>query len=173
MQFGCAAALIMSIVSFGLLAAVSVGPAFGDIVPSPPEADPTRPDITMVMHERFMNRVLVEALPESIPVVGEMDVQPGNRLVFEGEITVLIAKVPVVMTLGLGEERGEIRLAVESFEAAGYDLVELTGMDASAFTDQISGPMQGQIEAGLGPGAQIMSVATDDEQLIIEARWGP
>jgi hypothetical protein len=49
--------------------------------------------------------------------------------------------------------------------------MELTGMDASALTDALSEPMQRQIEAGLGPGAQIMGISTDDEHIIITARW--
>jgi hypothetical protein len=169
--FGCAGALVMSLVSCLLVAVAAVGPALGGSVPAPPETDPSLPDITMMMREAFMNRALVEALPESVPVSGQVDVQPGNRLVFDGEITLLVAKVPVVMTLGLGFADGELRVTIESVEAAGYDVVKLTGMDASALTDQISAPLQDQIEAGLGPGAEIMGVATDDEQLIITGRW--
>ena len=168
---GCVGALIMGLVSCCALGAVAVGPAFGGSVPPPPEADPTRPDITLMIRERFMNRALVEALPENLPVEGEMDVQPGNRLVFDGEITILVAKVPVVMTLRLGFEGGGLRIEIESIEAAGYDLMELTGTDANSLTDQLSGPLQDQIEAGLGPGAQIMGITTDDEQLIITGRW--
>jgi hypothetical protein len=168
---GCIGAVVMSLVSSCLLALVAVGPALGGTVPPPPAADATRPDITMMMREQFMNRALIEALPENLPVKGEMDVQPGNRLVFEGEITILVAKVPVVMTLGLDVESGQLRVTLESMEAAGYDIMELTGMDASALTERISGPLQEQIEAGLGPGSQIMSISTDEEQLIITGRW--
>jgi len=168
---GCIGALVMSLVSCCALSAVAIGPAFGGSVPPPPEADPTRPDITMLIRESFMNRALIEALPETVPVKGEMDVQSGGRLVFAGEITILVAKVPVEMTLRLGLEGGELVVEIEGIEAAGYDLTELTGMDISSLADAISGPLQDQIEAGLGPGAQIMGITSDDEQLIITGRW--
>jgi hypothetical protein len=169
--FGCAGAIVMSLASCLLLALVAIAPAFGISVPAPPVADATRPDITMMMRETFLNRALIEAMPENVPVKGKMDVQPGNRLVFDGEIAVLVAKVPVVMTLGLGFEQGRLHVTLESLEAAGYDVTELTGLDASALTDQISRELQAQIEAGLGPGSQIMGIATDDRQLIITGRW--
>ena len=168
---GCVGALVMSMVSCCALAGLATSPAFGEAVPSPPSADRLLPDVTMLIREQFMNRALIEALPEAVPVKGELDVQPGNRLVFSGEFTLLIAKVPVVMTLFLTFEGGQLRIAVESIEAAGYDLTELTGMDASSLTDSLSGPLQKQIEAGLGPGAEIMGISTDDEQIIITARW--
>lgn len=168
---GCVGALIMSIFSCCALAGLATSPAFGDSVPASPPTDATRHDITMLMREQFMNRALLEALPDSVPVTGEMDVQPGNRLVFNGEFTLLITKVQVVITLLLTYEEEQVRIAIESIEAAGYDLTELTGMDGSALTDAMSGPMQQQIEDGLGPGAQIMGISTDDEQIIITARW--
>jgi hypothetical protein len=168
---GCIGALIMGLVSCCAFSAIATGPAFGGSVPAPPEADPSRTDITMLIYEQFMNRALLEALPENIPVKGEMDVQPGNRLVFDGEFTLLLVKVPTVITLYIGFEGDELQIRLESMEAAGYDLTELTGMDASALTGAMSGPLQDQIEAGLGPGAQILGITTDDSSLIITARW--
>ena len=41
-----------------------------------------------------------------------------------------------------GFVRDQLRVDIESIEAAGYELIELTGMDASSFTEAISGPMQ-------------------------------
>jgi hypothetical protein len=168
---GCVGALIMSMLSCCALSGLAVSPAFGGSVPSPPAADPTQPDITMKIREQFINRALIEALPDAVPVKGELDVQPGNRLVFNGEFTILVVKVPVEMTLLLTFEGGQLRIEVESIEAAGYDLGETIGLDASSLTDALSGPMQEQIEAGLGPGAQIMDITTDDEHIIISARW--
>ena len=168
---GCVGALLMGIFSCCAFAGLATGPAFGDAVPAPPATDTTRADITMLMREQFINRALLEALPDTVPVKGEMDVQPGNRLVFNGEVSVLITKVKVVMTLLLTYEDGELRIAIESIEAAGKDLGELFGIDGSALSDAMSGPMQRQIEEGLGPGAEILGISTDDEHIIITARW--
>ena len=168
---GCVGALIASMLSCCALSGLAVSPAFGGSVPPPPAADPTQPDITMKMREQFINRALIEALPDAVPVKGELDVQPGNRLAFNGEFTILVVKVPVEMILLLTFEGGQLRIEVESIEAAGHDLGEMIGLDASSLTDALSGPLQKQIEAGLGPGAQIMDITTDDEHIIISARW--
>jgi hypothetical protein len=161
----------MSLIACCGLSAAATWPAFDATVPPPPGAEPDRPDVTMMIRESFMNRALVDAVPENIPITGQMDVQPGNRLVFEGDVKILVAEVPVVISLRIGFDGDAVRVSIESMEAAGYDLTDMIGMDASSLTESISRPLQEQIEAGLGPGAEILEITTDDDQLIIAARW--
>ena len=168
---GCVAAFLASVVSCLVVGLLATGPAFRAAVPAAPTDDPTKPDITMLMREEFMNKALLAALPASVPVEGVLDVQPGNRLVFDGQFSMLFAKVPVVMTLGITHDGERIRISLDSLEAAGYEILELTGLDARGLTDTIGEQMEQQILAGLGPGAEIMSIATDDEHLIIATRF--
>jgi hypothetical protein len=161
----------MAVLSCWAFAAVAVGPAFVDEVTTPPAADATRHDITMLMREEFLNRVLLQALPATVPVDGRLDVLPGNRLAFDGEAEVLITKVRFVMTLLLTYENGELGIAIESVEAAGHDLTSLAGLSSGLLTDALSGPLQRQVEEGLGPGADIVGISTDHEHIIIAARW--
>ena len=168
---GCVGALLASIISCCALTGLAMAPALGGSVPPPPAPDPARPDITILANEQFMNRMVTDALPEAIPAEAELDVQPGNRLVVRAKVDLLLTEVDVEMSILLAVQDGRVQFTVERFEAGGQDLVELLGVDADELTQTMGEAMQKQIEAGLGPGAQLMSITTDDENLIITARW--
>jgi hypothetical protein len=168
---GCLGALVMSLVSGFLLLLLAFGPALGGTVPAPPPDDPAQPHVTVIVGEPYINRVMAESLPGGDSTEARLDIQPDNRMVFTADVNLLLVEVNVVVTLRLTADAGQLRLELVSVEAGGSDLMELIDMDASALTDAISDAIQDQVEAGLGEGAQIMDIRTDDQHLVIVARW--
>jgi hypothetical protein len=171
---GCLGAVLMSALSCLALAALAVAPALTDVVPPPPAPDPARPDITVVVAESYLNRAATDALPTTVPGEAALDVQPGNRLVVTAAFDLELVELQVVIALRLAVEAGMLQVTVESIETAGYDiidLVDLIGADSSALSAKLSAAIQEQIEAGLGAGAQLLGITTDDEHISITARW--
>ena len=171
--YGLLAAVIMAAVSCCLLGALAALPALTTEVPPPPAPEPGKPDLTVIVLESFMNRMLTQALPDTLSGVAELDVQPGNRLVVTTKVDLLLAKLDIVITLAFGVEGGQARFTLESLEAGGQDFTELFDINIDALTDQISEALQQQIVAGLGADAELLSIVTTEDQLIIEARWVP
>lgn len=170
---GCVGALVMSMLSCCVLSGLAMLPALSESIPPPPVPDATRPDLTIVVEEYYLNRAVTEALPGGGAGKATLDVQPGNLLVTTAKFDLLLAEVEVVVTVRLTAEDGQVQLTLVSAEAGGEDLLELLGVDADGLTQAISGEIQRQIEAGLGEGARLLGIATDEERIIITARWEP
>ncbi len=169
--FGCLGALLMGLLSCCLLGALSVLPVFSGSVPAPPEANPTRQDITIIVLETFMQRSLADALPENVADRATFDIQPGNHLVFGATVNLLLIDLDIRATLRLAVEDGQMRFAIESLDAGGQELTDLFGGNLDALTSQMGQLAQEQIETGLGPGARLLAIETDEQHLIIRARW--
>ena len=169
--YGCLAALAMGVFSCCFLGTISLLPVFSRSVPPPPAADPARQDITIIVPEAFLVRALADALPESASGKATLDVRPGNQLVLQAKANLLLAEVEINATFGLVVQNGQLRLTIESLDAGGQDLTAVFGSSTEALMEQISRIIQQQVETGLGPGAQIMAVETDDQHMIIKARW--
>lgn len=168
---GCLGAAIMSVLSCCALVTLAVSPAFGDSLPPPPVPDPQQQDITIIVKEAYLNRTLTEALPGTVPGQATLDVQPDDRLIITTSFDVLLQELEVIVALRMGVEAGELNLALESVEAGGQDILGLLGVDREALGQKMSQAIQGQVEAGLGPGARILGVRMDEEHIIITARW--
>jgi hypothetical protein len=169
--YGLVAAVVMAALSCCLLGALAALPALTTEVPPPPTPEPGEPDLTIIVLESFMNRMLVQTLPNTLSDVAELDVQPGNRLVVTTEVDLLLTDLDIVITLVFGVEGGQARFTLESLEAGGQDFTELFDVNIDALTDQMSRALQQQIVAGLGANAELLSIVTTDDQLIIRARW--
>jgi hypothetical protein len=161
----------MAVLSCCALVGLAASPAFGASLPSPPVSDPDQEDITIIVGEAYLNRVLTEALPGSVSGEATLDIQPRDLLVVTTTFDLLLQELEVIITLRMGVESGELQLALESVEAGGQDILDLLGVDRQALGQAMSKAVQGQVEAGLGQGAQILTVAMDEEHIIITARW--
>lgn len=161
----------MSLLSCCALTGLGMVPALTDSVPPPPPPDPAQHDIAIVVRETYVNRALTDALPGGGSGEARLDVQPDNRLVVTADFDLLLTKLQVVITIRLTAEAGLVQLTIESLEAGEQDILDLLGVDPSALTQSMSGVIQEQIEAGLGEGAQIHRIFTDDEHLTITARY--
>jgi hypothetical protein len=148
-----------------------VSPALGGALPSPPVPDPSQEDITIIVKEAYLNQVLTGALPGSVPGKATLDVQPGDLLVIRTTFDLLLQELEVNVTLRMGVEAGKLQLGLEGVEAGGQDILDLLGVDREALGEEMSRAIQGQVEAGLGEGAQILGVRMDEEHIIITARW--
>jgi hypothetical protein len=171
--YGVLAAVIMAAVSCCLLGALATLPALTTEVPPPPAPEPGEPDLTVIVLESFMNRMLVQTLPDTLSEVAELDIQPGNRLVVTTKLDLLLADVDIIITLVFDVEGGQARFALESLEAGGRDFTELFDINIDTLTEQMSRALERQIVAGLGANAELLSIVTTEDELIIEARWGP
>jgi len=168
---GCLGAAIVGIVSSCGLLALILAPALGGSLPGPAAPDPAAPDITIVVQEAYLDRMLTSALPASMGESADLDVRSDNRLVLTANIDLLLAKLDVVITLTMFAEDGQLQLGIESIEAAGGDLMELFDINEDSLSDMMGESIQEQIEAGLGEGATIIGVRMDEERIIITARW--
>jgi hypothetical protein len=153
------------------LVGLAVSPALGESLSPPPVSDPSQEDITIIVDEAYLNRVLSEALPGSVPGEATLDVRPDDLLVITAVLDLLLQELEVTVVLRMGVEAGELHLALESVEAAGQDILDLLGVDREALGQAMSRAIQGQVEAGLGAGAQILGVTMDEDHIIITARW--
>ena len=170
---GCVGAVVMGLLSCCVLGGLAAAPALTGSVPPPPAPDPTQQDLTIIVAEEFLNRMLTDSLPGGGSGKATMDVQPNNRLVVTAKFDLLLTELQVVTVVLLTAEAGQLQIAVESLEAGGEDLLGLLGVDGSELTGAMSGVIQEQIVAGLGEGAQILELTTNEEQIIIMARWAP
>lgn len=168
---GCVGAMVMSILSCCALAGLAAAPALSDSVPPPPVPDPTRPDVTIIVAEPYLNRALTDSLPGTVQGKATLDVQPGNRMVVTAVFDLALTELQVVTTLRLTAEAGQVQIVVENIEAGGHDILRLLGTDSDALSQAMSAAIQEQVEAGLGKGAQIMGIVTDEERITITARW--
>jgi hypothetical protein len=168
---GCVGAVVMSLLSCCALAGLALAPALSESIPAPPAPDPARADITIIVAEPYLNRALTDALPGAVPGTATLDVRPGNRMVATAMFDLELIQVQVVTVARLAVEGGQLQVTVESFEAEGYDITSLLGVDSSGLSRAVGEAIQGQIEAGLGAGAELLGIVTDEGHLTITARW--
>jgi hypothetical protein len=161
----------MSVLSCCVLVGLALSPALGGSLPAPPVSDPGQEDITIIVKEAYLNRALTEALPGSVSGEATLDIRPSDLLVVTTTFDLLLQELEVTVTLRMGVEAGELQLTLESVEAGGQDILDILGVDREALGQAMSRAIQGQVEAGLGEGAQILSVTMDEEHIIITARW--
>ena len=168
---GCLGATIVGIISSCGLLGLLLAPALGGALPDPPVPDPVTPDITIFVQEAYLDRMLTGALPASMGESADLDVRGDNRLVLTANIDVLLAQLDVTIILSMFAENGELKLGIESIEAAGEELMDLLDLDEDSLSEMMGGTIQEQIEAGLGEGARILGVRMDEERIILTARW--
>ena len=168
---GCLGTAIMGLLSCCVLVGLAASPALGDSLPPSPASDPGQKDITIIVKEAYLNQALTQALPGPVPGKATLDVRPSDLLVVTTSFDLLLQKLEVTITLRMGVEAGELQLALESVEAGGQDILDLLSVDREALGQAMSNAIQGQVEAGLGQGAQVLSATMDEEHIIITARW--
>lgn len=169
---GCLGAIIVGVFGCCLLAGLAMAPAFRYEVPPPPVSDASHPDITVVVQEAFLDRMLTAPLPAPLSEGASLDIQGDDRLVISGRFNVLTQELEVVITLRMFVQSGRLQIAVEGVEAAGQDLLDLLNIDWETLGRRMSQAIQGEVEAGLGEGAQILGLRMDEDRIIITARWG-
>lgn len=168
---GCLGAALVGIISSCGLLGMMLAPALGGPLPAAPMPDSAKPDISIYVQEAYLDRMLTSALPTSMGDSADLDVRGDNRLVLTASIDLLLAELDVAITLTMFAENGDLRLGIESIETAGGDLMDLLNLDEEGLSDMMGGTIQEQVEAGLGEGARILGVETDEERIIITARW--
>ena len=174
-MIGCAGALVgLVLASCGLGLAVLLS-AFGAPLPAPAPPDPARPDITITVQETYFVQMLAQSLPAGWADDLEIDVQPGNRLALSGRLKVtafgqtLEGDLSAIIILDAAD--GQLVVRIGEINVSGFALSGAGETFINQLSAQVSTAINEQVKAGLGENAYIMSVATDDQQLILRARW--
>ncbi len=169
---GCLVALVTGLLSSCALVAIAFAPAFSGAVPTSAGSDPGQHDLTAIVKEAYLNRELTHSLPTSVPGTVTLDIQPGNRLVATAVFDLALTKLRVVTTLRISAAGGTIQVTVLSVDVAGQELMglaNLIGVSGDTLGQSMSGTIKDRVEQGLGEGAQILEVSTDETYLTIKA----
>lgn len=173
---GCIGALVGMVVGmcgFGLVALVAMWGQVSLQTIAPP--DSTQPDITITVQEEFFTQMMAQSLPFGWGKDLKLDVQPGNRLVLSGRLKTtflgqtLEADVSALITLNA--QNGQLVVNVQEVNVSGFAVGGIGETFINDLSERISAIINEQVKAGLGQNAYIMSIATDDRQLVIRARW--
>lgn len=163
------AALLIAPLALCAVVGLTIAPALGQSVPPGPEVDPTQPDITIRVKENYLNSALTEVLPKA--GTATLDVRPGNQLVITSEFDLFLINLRVIVTAGVSVEEGRIQIWVDSIETGGENIFDLLGVDNVTLGEDLTDTVQEQLEAELGEGAQLLQITTDEEHIILTARW--
>jgi hypothetical protein len=162
-----AAALVFAILWTGY-----VGPL------SPAKADPTASDITITVQEAYLQQMAgqsLPALPSGLATEVQLDLQPDNRLVFKSRLqsTLLGRNLggDVSGTVILEAKDGQLAISFRDLSLFGFSLPAVGQTLVNEFAARLSQVINDQVRAGLGQNAYIMSLTTDDRQMVIRARW--
>jgi hypothetical protein len=169
---GCLVALVTGLLSSCALLTIAFAPAFSDTLPTSAGLIPGQHDITIIVKETYLNQELTSSLPTSVPGTVTLDVQPGSRLVATAVFDLELTELRVVTVLRIFAADGRMQVTVLSVDVAGRELMGLAGLigvSGSELGQSMSGTIQDRIEEGLGEGAEILTVSTDEEQLTIKA----
>jgi hypothetical protein len=150
---------------------VATAPALdADVRPAPP-VDTARPDITILVTESYLNESATEALPGNVVGEATLDVRPNNQLLATAAFDLLLVDLEVLIDARVDVREGRIAVWVESIEAGSWDVMELIGVDQFTLGEDLTDAVQEQLEEELGEGAQLLDIVTDEEHVILNARW--
>jgi len=111
------------------------------------------------------------AMPAAIGGNPRLDVQPDNQIVVTVDFSLVLVRFEVGTYTRLTVEDGRVKVSIERIEAGGRNLLDLIGMDQIALGDEITGLIQQTLENELGPGSRLLAIATDEDRVILTARW--
>jgi hypothetical protein len=115
------------------------------------------------------------ALPSGLATEVQLDLQPDNRLVFKSRLqsTLLGRNLggDVSGTVILEAKDGQLAISFRDLSLFGFSLPAVGQTLVNEFAARLSQVINDQVRAGLGQNAYIMSLTTDDRQMVIRARW--
>jgi hypothetical protein len=147
-----------------------VGASSGGSVAAVPDADPSRPDVTVYVDETYVSTMLDGGLPEGVEGTTSLDVKPDNLLVLSTRLDLMFVRPEITVTSRLSVQEGRIQIVVEDVEAEGHDIFRLIGIDGWTLGDALVDVIQEGLERELGPGSKLMDITTDEHWIILTAR---
>jgi hypothetical protein len=176
LRTGCLGAALGLLLAVGLLVFTILWTGYIGFLP-PPVADPSEPDITIAVQEAYLNQVAAQslpALPSGLATQVQIDLQPGNRLAFKSRLqsTLLGQNIggDVSGTAVLEARDGELAISFRDISLFGFSLPAIGQTLVNELSARLSQLINDQVEAGLGQSTYIMSLTTDDRQMVIRAR---
>jgi hypothetical protein len=159
------------------LGAILLGGATGQALPPPPEAAADEADISIAVYEQYFGDMLAQSLPEEWATDLHIDVKPDNQIETRSRIKMSFfgqtIEGDMAATVTLRARDGKLVIEMEQVEVLGFDISGVSDALASKFLDDVNELVNQQVQDGLGEGARITSVTTDDTRLVIEARLEP
>ena len=175
---GCLGAAIGVCVSLcGLLALLAL--LTGGKLPA--ASEPRAPeDIIITVQEAYLAQAVAQnmpALPSALTSAVELDLQPGNIIVFAGRLRstlpglALEGKVSGVIHLETRD--GDLTIRFSDMKMLGFSLPAVGTNLANELMAGLNQTINQQIRDGLGQDARLISLTTDDRQLVLRGRWQP
>jgi len=176
LRTGCLGLLLGIVVAAGGLIFAILWTGYIGSLP-PPVVDPAKADITITVQEAYLNQVVAQsipALPSGLATEIQLDLQPGNRLAFRGRLqsTLLGQNLggDVSGTVLLEARDGQLAISFRDISLFGFSLPAVGQTLVSEFSARLSQIINDQVEAGMGQSTYIMSLDTNDQQMVIRAR---
>jgi hypothetical protein len=163
-------ALVSGLCFFCAIMGLVLGSAFGDTVAASPETDPSQPDLTLYVSEKYVSAMIDETLPGGIRGDTELDVRPDNLLVLTTHLDLFLVKPEIVISSRLSVVDGRIQIQVEDVDAGGHNIFNLIGVDGWMLGDDLVDMIQRGLERELGAGSRLLDIRTDDNWIILKAR---
>jgi hypothetical protein len=114
-------------------------------------------------------------LPSGVATDVQLDLQPNNRLLFKSRLTSTLLGQnlggDVSGTVILEAKDGQLVISFRDLNLLGFTLPAVGQTLVNEFAARLSQVINDQVRAGLGQNAYIMSLTTDDRQMVIRARW--
>jgi CRP-like cAMP-binding protein len=167
---GCLGAVVVGFFACCALTGLVTAPAFRYEMPPAPVLNGSNPDITIIVQEAFLDRMLTAYLPPSLSEGATLDIQSDDRLVVSTKFNFFTQELEVVIALRTFVQSGQFQITIESVEAAGQDILDLMDVDRETLSRRMSEAVQGELEAGLGERAQVLGLRLDEDRIIITAR---
>ncbi len=174
---GCLGAALGLAVAAGLAVFIALWTAYVGPL-TPPVSDPSRADITITVQEAYLNQVLAQSLPplpSGLATDVRLDLQPGGRVAFTSRLqSTLLGQNFGGDTSGvvlLQVRDGQLAISFGEVTVLGFSLPAIGQTLANELAGRMNQVINDQIRSGLGQNAYLMSLTTDDRQMVIRARW--
>jgi hypothetical protein len=177
LRAGCLGVILGLVVAagalvFAILWTGYVGPL------SPAKTDAAAADITITVQETYLQQMAGQSLPKlpsGVATDVQLDLQPNNRLLFKSRLTSTLLGQnlggDVSGTVILEAKDGQLVISFRDLNLLGFTLPAVGQTLVNEFAARLSQVINDQVRAGLGQNAYIMSLTTDDRQMVIRARW--
>lgn len=173
---GCLGAILGAVLALAALLSAGLWTAYiGPLAPA--KADPAAADITITVQEAYLRQVVAQSvptLPSGLATEVALDLQPGNRLLFKSRLqSTLLGQAlggDVAGVVTLQARDGRLEIGFRDINLFGFSVPAIGQTLVNEFVGLLNQTINDQVKSGLGQDAYIMTLTTDDQQMVIRAR---
>lgn len=145
-------------------------PALGQ-TPPPFTREPPNHDLSIMVRESYLNRNLTALLPGNGLRNAQLDVRPGNLVVTTANFEIFLVQLRVEIVSRIAVVDGEIEITVERIDTGGLSVLDLLGQDNFTLGKNFTQALRQRLEQEIGEGARLLEISTDEEHIILRARF--